>query len=306
MCRTTAFGQYDLRRECRRCHGLGFRILPPERLAAFQAKISNESRDEERQHQREQLRLATNCKACHGDGYISQRPKTRGVRADPLATTVGCPACRGSDARHLRKKPGPNLGDAPEPLYPSLMRRHWGSSCGETIPPTDASAERGDVCPRCLGSAFLVPITARPNLRTADQPGDEEQNSEPDEDADGDDSASVARVVERLADADDLLMLGLRVLSGEHGERWSASSWGRSFALWPLGEAGERLASESRAASDEDDRFARELALCRAERDAQSEHPNPRRQALINQADGEARAFERRVVSAILGALGAQ
>ena len=279
MCEA-ALGQGDLRRECRRCHGLGFIILEQARLAEFAERIAAETRTEERRHHRHRLSRATQCKACRGAGYIPQRTKTA-KRLDSMATTVLCWRCRGSVKRHGSKL--------------------WGTSCGETIPPTDASAEAGDVCPGCLGEAYVVPITARPSLRTADFLGANEEEMMVDLDEQAADGDATARVMEWIAARDHDAATAIRILASEHGERWAGHRWGRSFALWPLSDAGALLADESKAQSDEPERYARQLDLCRLEREAHAlgGGPSPRRQALIHEADTQARRRERRAIVAI-------
>jgi hypothetical protein len=302
MCRTTAFGQFDLRRECRVCRGLGYKILSEERVTFYEKKIANESRDEEREHLRGKLANESFCGPCRGVGYISQRPKSQSKRMDSVYTTVLCTKCRGSDRRNERK------AEDGSKMYPKLMHKHWGTSCGETFPPTDATAELQDKCPGCRGTMMVVPITARPALRTNDSENQGEDDEGPAgyfESAAASDPDVIARVVERISERDEEAELGLRLLSGVHGEIWAQHEWGRGFALWPLDESGQLLAEESRGESSETDRFARDLQLIEFERKAHlAGDVRDRRQMLLSQADTAARRRERRVVEAVLSAWG--
>lgn len=286
MCRSTAFGKFDLRRECRHCGGLGSRVLAFDRATWFYERIADETRDEERNHLRQRMAREAFCRPCGGQGSISQRPRGKAVKADGVATTVTCPRCRGK----CKSRHGGTL---------------HGSSCGEVFPPTDASAEMGDVCQKCLGDAYVVPITVRPNQRTQDHPDEEPEDEEPrganfDDEDDAGPVDQIGKIVEALRDVDEDMALGLQLLSGEHGEKWAAHDWGRGFSLWPMNDAGQRLADEATAQTLEIEPFARQLDLIRLERESYlAGDRNERRQALIFQSDGAARRFERRIEDAI-------
>lgn len=284
MCRSTAFGKFDLRRECRHCGGLGTRVLSFDRATLYYEKIAEETRDEEREYLRRKMAAEGFCRPCGGQGSISQRPRGRAVKADGVSTTVTCPRCRGK----CKSRHGGTLR---------------GSSCGETFPPNDTTAEVGDVCPKCLGDAYVVPITVRPSQRTQDHPDDLDDDEGPsgvNYDPDEGPVDHITKIVETLRDEDEDMAVGLQLLSGEHGEKWATHPWGRSFPLWPMNEAGQRLADEATGESLETDAFARQLDRIRIEREQYlAGEQNERRQALIFQSDGAARRFERRIEDAI-------
>jgi hypothetical protein len=85
---------------------------------------------------------------------------------------------------------------------------------------------------------------------------------------------------------------------GPEGDTYSGHTWGRRFALWPLTEAGRRLADESRGTSTKRAPYERLLELCAVEHAeaVQADRVDPRRSSLVRRADADARALERRVL----------
>jgi hypothetical protein len=295
MCERAAERRASVGVECKACEGVGYRLLTEAEMAYWKERIDRQSRHEDIELERRAQLRSSRCNECEGHGYVAQRPDDESDQVDAVATTVMCSRCRGSDDRHARKN------EAGSQLYPSLMHRHWGTSCGETIPPNDATAELGDVCPVCLGDAYVVPITARPRMRTADEGTTWVAVEEVDPGFVT--WQRLRRIEEPEAEAkpDDLVALAIRAWVGEHGDTWAMHHWGRRFALWPLTEAGQRLFEEASAASAETDWFARRLDVLKRERQAELDvdRPSPRRRNLITLADSEARALERRAREAL-------
>jgi hypothetical protein len=76
------------------------------------------------------------------------------------------------------------------------------------------------------------------------------------------------------------------------------------FALWPLTEAGQKLAEESKFNPAAGDWFSQQLDVLRDARMSvvQEESPSPRVRALVGLADAQARALEQRAEQALLEA----
>lgn len=201
------------------------------------------------------------CKPCRGTG---KGPRTHDLdpgRPDSMFSTVMCPACRGYDARQ----------------HPLLQHRHHGTSSGErrihgprrveilengtpegalvvleSDPRDDDAAEFEDRCGECGGDAYLVPINARPALKTSgrieepdgipdlpDTPESHYAQPEPD------DTTTPEGFLGATRKDDPELAAAIAAYLGAHGDEWSDHAWGRRFALWPLGKPGRSLAGNA-------------------------------------------------------------
>ena len=274
MCRELARRRDEAHVECPDCEGLGFRPLPPEQLAAFAermaAKVASKASWKTLERERWRLNRSSVCVTCRGCGYVRSKSRGGRHRPDSMWTTVQCRLCRGS---------------------------------GETWPPTDESAEVGDVCPDCLGDAYRVPITVRPRAKTAECSGylEEEDLSEVRRCKEPEPATDAVEVIASMRATDPETASAVVVLLGPHGDRWAQHQWGRRFALWPLVPAGRQLLEEASTTSSELDHYLRQLEVLSSERAAevQAERGNPRRRALIALADRQARLLESRVERAI-------
>jgi hypothetical protein len=292
MCSEMADRRQTIRAECPDCTGLGFRPHSAQDLREFQLRIAERERGGAKyksiEAERERFGLESVCRTCKGRGWVPQQPDEGYGYPDSLWTTVQCERCTGS--------------------FKTSMGRYRGTSCGEQIPPNDESAERGDVCPACLGDAYQVPITARPIRRGGgflygsvneedERPPKRVRDYRP---AQRDEDTDAAAAVERIRSEAPELALGMGALLGEHGDRWGQHVWSRRFALWPLTEAGRLIYEEAGLASGESDPYAKRLDVIAKERAAELEGPSrERRRALIALADEQSRTLERRIERAI-------
>lgn len=183
----------------------------------------------------------------------------------------------------------------------------------------DAAAEHHDQCPACLGSdglgrGYLEPISIRPMLKTSnvledpngDPRVDPEKFPETDfvttssllaADEDGPDPEDLLGTIQR---EDPVLAAAIAVYHSPHAYEWDGHPWGRSFALWPLTDAGRRFAEQTghlHAAGG----YEGTLELCRGQRLAIEEGTvtDPLTRALERNAKLESRALEARVKQAI-------
>jgi RNase P subunit RPR2 len=274
---------------------------------------------------REELNKRTICRRCKGSTYAPRRRDSTTARPDSMFTTVGCPRCRGIDRRRHWK----------------LMTFHHGSSAGqlrirdqrfdaEGFPlenaRNDAAAERHDACPACLGEdgigrGYVEPISVRPLLKTSnvlDDPNgvdgfeteafprtDFEAPTSASELAGDEDGPDPGCFLAETRREDPVLAAALAVYHGAEADEYDAHPWGRRFVLWPLTEAGKRIAERTghlHAAGG----YEGTLELCRTERnDAEASTASPLSRALCRNAEIESRALEARVKQAIEEAVAA-
>lgn len=250
------------------------------------------------------------CRKCRGTGKGARPHDLDPAHPDSMFSTVMCPACRGVDARNERKRLK-KLGGGPK--YPSLMHRHHGTSCGYVVRelPENVSGPRQQLpCLRCsgelddVGPGYLVPINARPTLRTnnvAEEPRgvDELPEHFPASDF-GDEEPDRTQPegwLEALRVEDPKLAAGVAAYLSPQADGYADHPWGRRFALWPLTEPGRQLAGD---AGD----FDCALEACDIAREAEASCAlgSPRRRMLISEANQAARALERRVEAALRAA----
>jgi len=267
--------------DCRSCSGRGYRAVSAEELLKFAATLAKQKTAEHRDQVRRALSRASDCEDCRGSGKVSRRRRDHAAAMDSMWTTVRCGTCRG---------------------------------CGETVNPTDTSAERQDVCLACGGAAYIVPVTVRAK-GSANQGGGLSATdgdgaplvltSSPDPTAEHDDQERnrVARDIEALRSRDPELADALASFHGPEGDAWVEHRWGRGFVVWQHTTAGQQLAAHVAAHSP---RRAGYL-IAPTERLAQArqgqERPAPGRpstadaltRVLLSRTDREARELLRRV-----------
>jgi hypothetical protein len=300
MCEAAAVTRHASVR-CRVCSGQGFRVLGAEELEQWRRRLElpalhaklEDTKDPadraalrtritaERDKLRAELSAASTCGPCAGTGRVAPKRADRAVAMDSMWTTVRCGRCRGT---------------------------------GETIYPNDESAERQDVCLRCGGQSYLVPVTARETGSSRHGRPPQRVGGDDDGDAVSCDVATaswnedellelgrVSRVLEHMRAADREAAEAFESYNGPDGDRWGAHHWGRIFALWPHTVAGDKLAREAARRSRMGHGFLLPpLALIASERDAElrGQTSNPRRRALISQADAQARRLLERANAA--------
>jgi hypothetical protein len=269
-------------------------IPPDQHEGSYEAKrLENRLRDTEKNARdlRYEFNRRSICRACRGSGFAPRSAGARGGRPDPMFSTIPCESCRGSNAsRH--------------------GGRAHGTSCG-SIYPSDSWFPA--VCVKCKGASYLVPITARPTLKTSDVVENPkgvdnlpEHFPDTDFDAESDELEPVEQTPQGFLDGirehDPMLAAAITCYLGAKGDECGEHFWGRRFALWPLTKHGRQLADESRAESVVKGGYEHALDLCRIERlaEIQADEGTPRRRALITLADGEARQLEAKVESAIV------
>lgn len=314
--------------KCKPCAGRGFVPLAGEQLQAFKDRMNNmhaecgkltaqslapklDEGDYERvvEDQDHRKRLAMNiqqiqrnmfdekwafkqrskCTACGGSGQGKRAGDPEQLRPDALFTTIACPECRGSDSRQ----------------HDSLMQTHRGTSCGSFTLSTETDDHpEGTTCPKCHGAAFVVPITARPTLKTAEVLDDvddfarrasrrRQRPQAPETPSD---------LIEQLQESEPLVAVATVVLLGPHGKEWAQheSGWGARFAIWPLVSGGQQIVQEATTASAVEDWYRRQIDLIRLERAASEASPDRVRVAsLVSIADGQARKLEAKVEEAL-------
>lgn len=259
---------------CWKCDGMGFVEIEPEELAQWRLQIAQAKRPEDVDEQRRKLSRACECKACAGTGFIEGRLQR--VTADSMYTTIRCGKCRG---------------------------------CGETFPPSDATAEFEDVCPRCAGASYLVPITVR---STGSSKSGRQPRHAVDSDANSSDSGGggevsewvdessllefgrASSVLEDLRKADPAAVAAIEAYGGPAGDKWGKHRWGRLFALWPLTRPGKHLLALGLDRSNPDVRHLLDpLQVLATEREqSEREHDsweNADRRRFVGQADRAAR-----------------
>jgi hypothetical protein len=274
---------------CPSCDGLGFRALTAAELAVFSQRIAEKEAGgaswKTIDGERRRLNRESICPTCRGTCYVRNTGRDDDAPPDNMFTTIPCDRCRGS----MKTKEGTRLR---------------GASCGEIFPPTDASAEWGDVCPKCLGDAYIVKHVARPHTKSKEiERYAEELEDVPIQLGRGSTGAadSPEAVVAEVEHEDPLVAAAMMALLGPSGDTWAQHQWGRRFALWPFTNAGQQLAQEAKLESSEFDGYARALEAVRTARQAEVEADSgsPRRRALLGLADSQARALEQRVERAI-------
>ena len=295
MCDRWAERRAEVGTECEACEGLGYRLFSAGEMAYWKDRIDKAGGHTERDREQKAMTHASRCDACAGTGYLSQRPGDFGDLMDVRFTTVGCPGCRGRDRRR-------------EPDYPRFMHTHAGSSCGEVRVRDEESAtlDEWDTCSLCGGDGYVVPITARPTMKTQDE---RTRWSGEGEDDPGfelfvtmhPEAAPKPAPAEALPDVE---ALAIPAMWGEHGDRWAQHEFGRRFALWPFTDSGRRLADESALLSAAASWYERRIDIITREREAEREADragtgSPRRRILLRKADAEARSLERRVAGAL-------
>jgi hypothetical protein len=259
---------------CGRCDGMGFRELEPEELARWRVRILSAKRPGDRDELRAMLSLESTCRICDGTGFITGRIAT--VKIDSMWTTVWCGKCRGS---------------------------------GETWPPSDRTAEIEDVCQRCGGAMYVVPITVRSvgSTRSGRLPrhavdlssdgleidtGQREELSEWVDETSLLEFGRASAALEELRRTDEATAAAVEAYCGPEGDRWGKHAWGRLFALWPLTTSGLRLLELGLSRSREDVRHLLDpLQVLASEREAEARatQPDQRRRHYIRKSDHEAR-----------------
>lgn len=276
--------------QCRACQGLGFKTkMDPDEMQRRYRQISRETNPDYLAELRAQLHRETVCGACKGRGCTTQKRADRAAAMDSMWTTVRCGTCKG---------------------------------CGETMPPTDAGAEREDRCLNCWGDTWIVPVTAKETQRGAnngtgggesatDDPGDTYVANSPHKMADEDAivrRGSVGRTLDGIRKREPVVGAGIAHYFGIDGDRWGAHKWGRVFALWQDTQAGVQLAKEGAARSKAGHGFLmKPLDLIASERDAEFRDPpsaskdpwRDRRRAMIALAERQARELLTRIEVAI-------
>lgn len=278
---------------CRACGGHGFRELSLEDMAARLSAIAATDDAKAREQLRRDLSAETTCKVCAGIGSTSQRRADRASAMDSMWTTVRCGRCRG---------------------------------CGESMPPTDASAEREDKCWACGGAAYIVPVTVkergssrsgRAPRREAGDVGDYDSTAAPAYTYDPYLEDLIEDLVDRrratrgldaaLATAPDLAV-ALGSYLGAEGDRWVNHPWGRAFSIWQHTEAGITLSAESVELSRGSGHLQDITTRLRAAREQRErgQLPNDRAGARIRNllltADHQARELLQRLEQALSGA----
>jgi hypothetical protein len=292
MCERWADRREQVGVECEGCEGLGYRLFSPREMAYWKERIEGRTGHVERQREKDAMTQASKCEDCKGTGYVSQRPGDFGDLTDVRFTTAGCPHCRGRDWRKA-------------PSFPLLMHTSAGSSCGKVRVEDEESAslETWEVCASCGGDAYVVPITARPTMKTQDE---RERWSGEGEDDPGFElflrmHPEAAPKVAPEESIPDVVALAIPAFWGEHGDRWAQHEFGRRFALWPFTEAGAKLADASALSSSAATWYERRIDIIARERQTErdGQASTPRRRVLIAKADTEARGLERRVAIAL-------
>jgi hypothetical protein len=271
--------------ECRACDGKGFRELGLEELRKWAALIAEQKTPEHREDVRKGLSYASTCQVCRGGGFTTARRADRASAMDSMWTTVRCGRCRG---------------------------------CGEATPPTDTSAERGDVCLNCGGKTYIVPVTVRCRKQQGVASGGSATDSyesplflptaapEPASEHDyDDDRLSVAHELERLRATDPQLAAAVASYHGPESEPWVQHRWGRGFVLWqhtaPAQQLAEDVAERSPARAGYLVAVTKRLAEARlaVERPAAGRPPAHHQlwRVLVARADREARELQRRVLA---------
>lgn len=273
---------------CRACAGHGFRHLSEQELREWAKKLAAETDHRAILQVRQTLEREGTCTVCSGSGYTTQRRADRASAMHPMFTTVRCGRCRG---------------------------------CGETLQPSDTSAERGDTCLGCGGATYIVPVTVKEKGSTKHgkapqrERNDDGEYDEPAGDIGGAwfdedelrERGRISRQLETLGQQDPTLTAALGSFMGAEGDKWRHHAWGRVFALWPHTEAGRLLARESAERSRAGHGFLlAPLDLLASERDAEARAGAPardpwrdRRRALLGQADKQARQLMIRVRAVI-------
>jgi len=209
--------------ECRACEGRGFRDLGVDELKKWYATIAAQTLPEHKDEVRQALSYASICPVCHGCGHTTARRADHATAMDSMFTTVRCGLCRGG---------------------------------AEVTNPTDTSAERQDVCLRCGGRAYIIPVTARASKQMGQGGG----GSATDDDSaapvlpatattetrvDLDDRRAVAKALAELRASDAQLAAALASYHGPESDPWVGHRWTRAFVLWQHTAAGKMLVEEA-------------------------------------------------------------
>lgn len=277
--------------DCRACSGKGYRELTEAELTKWAASIAEQKTVEHRDQVRRALSQASDCQACRGSGKVTARRGDHAASMDSMWTTVRCGRCRGG---------------------------------GEATTPTDASAERQDVCLDCGGAAYIVPVTVRAKASNGQSgaggasalDGDSaplflpavlpETTSE--HDPDHQERRRVARDLEALGTSDPQLAAALASYHGPEGDRWVEHRWGRGFVAWQHTQAGKQLAEHVATQSTHRAGYLIPITDRLAQIREAHEHPGaaPKPSAahqlervLLGRADREAREILRRLKSLV-------
>lgn len=315
--------------KCRACDGQGYRELSAEelqkrarRIAEAQLEVAGADRiaddylrSERRKEAsdaldrlRKSLSRESDCIVCKGVGYTDPTRSDRGTAMHSLFTTVWCSTCRGCG----------------EPVGP-MVKLEANARTYRFYPlnPTDDSAERHDRCERCEGTSYIVPVTVRSTgsskggkAPSRSDAGSSEEASDgsvyregeaapswADEDALAE-RGRVSRALEAIRRDTPELAQALEAFYGPEGDKWGPHKWGRIFALWPLTQAGRKLAELGANRSKGGHGWLIEpIDLISNERDtdSRSDVRDPGRRALIGQADKQARDLHARMQRAING-----
>jgi len=137
--------------------------------------------------------------------------------------------------------------------------------CGEAAPPTDASAEREDVCLGCGGDAYIVPVTVKATGSTKSGRPPHREPMTADDVAEARSTAShglevrlaelhgqhddeafaerrqVARELQTIRATDPQLAAALESFHGPEGDAWVEHRWGRGFVVWQHTAAAQLL-----------------------------------------------------------------
>lgn len=312
---------------CRACQGQGYYELTVDELQRRNRKLGELEdlialaeveikdayvRNERLKDHRERLRKLrqelsrdSDCKACRGVGWMQPTRADLAVAMHSMWTTVVCTSCRGC---------GEPIGDWKEVRANAKVYR-FSALC-----PTDETAERGDTCERCAGIQYLTPVTVKETGSSkGGRPPEYHRPADADDDSagavlDGDlaptffdedalvERGRVSRILEGIRRDKPEIAEALVQFYGPEGDKWGHHKWGRVFALWPLTQAGKKLAEfGANRSKDGHGWLMAPIDLIMNERDGEirAERPMPARRALIAQADRQARELELKMREAL-------
>jgi hypothetical protein len=313
----------DVRRhssvKCRACNGEGFLILDErerniwkrrieeaeKRYLQVKAEISKALLDgraidpqkeldaaaDRIAAQREGMCKASDCKVCATSGYVTARRADMAHAMDEMFTTVRCSRCRATGTARVGY------------LQPA------------TTTENAKFQEFGYCCDRCGGAAYIIPVTAKEQGSSkGGKPPKFHRKADPDDFGDGTNVAPsfinedllaergrTSRVLEAIRRSNPKVYAAMSHYNGPDGDRWGAHRYGRIFALWQDTAAGRQLAElGANRSKGGHGHLIPPLDLIATERETEFQNPNqdPRRRALIGQADRQARELHRSMLDA--------
>lgn len=245
-------------KQCRECHGLGFRELGPKAKAKWDHKIASADSIRKRDEYRRDRFEETICKGCGGSGYIVTE---RRRQASP------CEDCGGIPGRRCKRCLGRGQVFLGEIDYRGVTTRCGRCrGCGEVF---DENLQ--DVCQLCRGKSYTIPCTAFETgcSKKGKLPPGYEGGSHHETDAvgagaaggsicrgDEDEIATLgagSQLLERVRRIDPIAALGLETFLGPVGDYWAGTQWGRGFSLWCHTDSGRELVRLARARPSHED-----------------------------------------------------